>query len=248
MHVVLLVLMAALALLAFGWVLVWAFRWSVSDYRRWVDLGVGGLPHTPAGWFVMRVLWLLKRDGVKAAQLKPHLQSGDDHAYLGHVMKRAGERPLVPSYSVPQRQLTQTISVTHLGQLQSVFDAMVQAQSGRVQYKTSFYEKHNDAITLCRPDCGHAHGVISHGEVAHIHHVDGSMHMVLSPSDAAKAIEAGWGELHGLAGFMGRLPVSYTFVYAPRNAQEMEVVRQLLAAAVAHMTEQRKQGAGIPAI
>lgn len=233
MHVMLMVLVLALAVLA--------MRWAMGDYRRWVALGVGGLPHTPAGWLVMSVLRLLKRDGIKAAHLKRHVQSDDDHPYLGQVMRRAGQRPLVPAYAVPQRQLTQTISVEHLAQLKSVFDAVVQAQAAQVQYQQSFYEKHNEAITLCHPGCGHAHGLISHGEVAHIHPVDGSMHMILSPTDAAKVIEAGWGELHGLAGFMNRLPVSYTFVYAPRDEQEIEVVKQLLDAAVAHMTERRKQ-------
>jgi Family of unknown function (DUF5519) len=233
MHVLLMVLVLALSVLA--------MRWAMLDYRRWVALGVGGLPHTPAGWLAMSALRLLKRDGIKAAHLKRHIQSNDDHHYLGNVMKRAGQRPLVPAYSVPQRQLTQTIALQHLAQLKSVFDAVVQAQADQVQYQPSFYEKHNEAITLCHPDCGHAYGLISHGEVAHIHPVDGSMHMILSPSDAAKVIEAGWGELHGLAGFMDRLPVSYTFVYAPRDEQEVEVVRQLLDAAVAHMTERRKQ-------
>jgi Family of unknown function (DUF5519) len=230
------VLMLLLAVLT-----VIIIRWAMADYRRWVALGVGGLPHTPAGWLAMGVLRLLKRDGIKAVHLKRHIQSNDDHQYLGQVMKRSGQRPLVPAYAVPQRQLTQTISVQHLEQLKSVFDTVVQIQADQVQYQQSFYEKHNEAITLCHPDCGHAYGLISHGEVAHIHPVDGSMHMVLSPSDAAKVIEAGWGELHGLAGFMNRLPVSYTFVYAPRDEQEIDVVRQLLDAAVAHMTEQRQR-------
>lgn len=233
MRLLLLVLMSSLV--------VWAIRWATADYRRWVALGVGGLPHTPAGWLAMCVLRLLKRDGIQATHLKRHIQSNDDHQYLGQVMKRAGQRPLVPAYAVPQRQLTQTISVQHLAQLKSVFDAVVQTQADQVQYQQSYYEKHNEAITLCHPDCGHAYGLISHGEVAHIHPVDGSMHMVLSPTDAAKVIEAGWGELHGLAGFMNRLPVSYTFVYAPRDEREIDVVRQLLDAAVAHMTEQRKR-------
>lgn len=215
-------------------------RWARMDYRRWVALGVGGLPLHPGGWLLMSLLRLFKRNGIKAVQLQAHLQSEDDHPYLGQVIRRAGLRPLVPAYSVPQRQLTQTISADHMQRLKAVFDAAVKSNDGALHYKQSFFEKHHEAITLCHPECGHAHGRISHGEVAHIHPADGSMHMVLSPSDAVKVIEAGWGELHGLAGFMGRLPVSYTFVYAPRSEQEVEVVSQLLHAAVAHMTAQRK--------
>ena len=41
---------------------------------------------------------------------------------------------------------------------------------------------------------------ITHAEIGHMHPTDGSMHMILSPSDAKVVIESGWGELHGLAG------------------------------------------------
>lgn len=215
--------------------------WAYTDYQRWIALGVGGLPHTPSGWLTMTLLRLLKRNGVKAKQLKPLIGSPEDHQYLGQVIRRAGVRPVVPHHTIPQRQLSETISVNNLSKLQSVFDAVVSTQSDKLHYKKSFYEKHNDAITLCHPDCGYVFALTSHGEVAHIHAVDGSMHMILSPSDAAKAIGAGWGELHGLAGLMGKLPASYTFVYAPRNDLEIDVVKQLLEASVAHMTERRQE-------
>lgn len=216
-------------------------RWAIADYQRWVALGVGGLPHSVGGWLVMTALRLFKRDGIKAKQLQPLINTDDDQPYLGQVLKRAGSRPVVPPHTIPQRQLSETISSDNLRKLQTVFDEVIQQQSDKLVYKKSFYEKHTDAITLCHPECGHVYGKTSSGEVAHIHPVDGSMHMILSPSDALKAIDAGWGELHGLAGFMGKLPASYTFVYAPRDAQEMGVVKQLLAASVAHMTEVRRQ-------
>jgi hypothetical protein len=70
------------------------------------------------------------------------------------------------------------------------------------------------------------------------------MHMVLSPSDATAAIASGWGELHSLAG-KGRLPRTYTFVYAPRGDAELRVAEDLLDAAIAHMSERRRRaGAG----
>jgi hypothetical protein len=91
--------------------------WAVMDYRRWVALGVGGLPHTPRGWLVMSMLRMLKRDGVKAKQLKPHIHASDDHEYLGRMVRRAGVRPFVPASAKPQRQLTDTISAPNLNQL-----------------------------------------------------------------------------------------------------------------------------------
>lgn len=41
-------------------------------------------------------------------------------------------------------------------------------------------------------------------ELAHIHHLDGSLHVVLSPQDTRKVIQQGWGELHPLAGLLYR--------------------------------------------
>jgi hypothetical protein len=58
------------------------------------------------------------------------------------------------------------------------------------------------------------------------------MHMTLSPSDAKKVIEAGWGELHSLADDNGRLPATYTMIYSPRSKEEVEVAEQILEAAV----------------
>src|SRR3981189_3055842 len=33
-----------------------AAAWGVRDYRGWLALGPGGLPHTPRGWLVMAML------------------------------------------------------------------------------------------------------------------------------------------------------------------------------------------------
>jgi hypothetical protein len=72
---------------------------------------------------------------------------------------------------------------------------------------------------------------VSHAEVGHIHHFDGSMHIILSPSDTKTVIEAGWGELHGLAGD-GPAAKAYMMIYSPRNKEELAVTKQILEAAV----------------
>ena len=70
------------------------------------------------------------------------------------------------------------------------------------------------------------------GEIAHIHPSDGSMHMTLSPSDAKTVIEAGWGELHPLAGLNEGLPATYIMIYSPRSTEENAVIERILKAAV----------------
>ena len=64
----------------------------------------------------------------------------------------------------------------------------------------------------------------------------GSMHLCLTLRDAAAVLDAGWGELHLLAGRqMGpgpgmSVPRGLVLVYAPRDASEIAVVVDILAA------------------
>ncbi|KAK0547904.1 hypothetical protein OC846_004678 [Tilletia horrida] len=96
----------------------------------------------------------------------------------------------------------------------------------------------------------------SHSEFAHIHGYDGSLHLTMSPADARLVITQGWGQLHSLSGigyrgfwmpkFLrnwgpypsssnpgkgGRLPPTYTFIYSPRNEEEIETIKSLILAA-----------------
>lgn len=72
-----------------------------------------------------------------------------------------------------------------------------------------------------------AHGeVILEGrEFAHIH-PDASFHVTLSPERAREAIEAGWAEPHPLAGQIGI--EGMVLLYTPRDADELDVIFQLV--------------------
>jgi len=68
------------------------------------------------------------------------------------------------------------------------------------------------------------------GEFAHLHPPrDGSLHVLLPPSLAREAIEAGWAEPHPIASMGG--PPNLVMVYGPRDAGELEIVWSLLVAA-----------------
>ena len=62
----------------------------------------------------------------------------------------------------------------------------------------------------------------------------GSMHLCLTLRDAAAVLDAGWGELHLLAGkTMGpgaRVPRGLVLIYAPRTAEEISTVVRILGA------------------
>ena len=121
-----------------------------------------------------------------------------------------------------------------------MFDAKVAAQGEALTYALSHFEKRNQAITLRCPACGHADAQASHGEIAHIHPSDGSMHMILSVRDANAAIRAGWAERHGLAGIVLGLPATYMLVYAPRDEGDLIAIDRMLVAAIAHMRAGRE--------
>lgn len=210
--------------------------WVARDFARWKALGPGGLPHSPAGWLAMSFLRWLKRDGRDPRRLASAAKS-EPVSHLGPLPLRPGQRPMVAPYPIPHRQLSDTAAPENLARLMSLFDKAVEQNEDTVRYAPSFFEKHHDAITLKHPECGHVHALVSHGEIAHIHPSDGSMHMILSARDAMTVLDRHWGELHSLAGLFNRLPNSYTFVYAPRNEADLDAIERILSASVTFMTQ-----------
>lgn len=74
-------------------------------------------------------------------------------------------------------------------------------------------------------------------EIAHLHPLDGSIHVSLAPMDARLVIEKGWGERFGLSGTL--VPVTYIMVYAPRPGKdegaESEIVERIITAGMKFM-------------
>ena len=68
-------------------------------------------------------------------------------------------------------------------------------------------------------------------EFAHIHPLpDDSLHAALPPEVADEAISKGWAEQHPVAR-LGYIPQNVVMIYAPRDAQEVEVVAGLVIGA-----------------
>ena len=174
------------------------------------------------------------RDPLAVAPLLARVGEASDQPRLDDLPPRPGERPRMAPHPVPHRQLDQRAGDAALAALQAVFERAVTADAERLTFAQSWFEKRNRAITARTCGCADAHA--SHGEIAHIHPADGSMHMILGPSDALAVIRAGWGERHGLAGIALGLPLTYTLIYAPRDDRDIAAIERILAAAIAHMT------------
>lgn len=204
------------------------------DYQRWCDLGVGGIPNTPRGWLRVTRLRARKQEARNPAVYRPLQGQAGDGQWLTDLPPRTGERPVVAPYPVPHRQSTQPGTVQGRAAALARFDVRAAADPTLVTYRRSFFETHHDAITVQdlsqAPDITRA----AHGEAAHIHPSDGSMHMIFSPTDAITVLQAGWGERHPLAGIYPNMPVTYLLIYSPRDEQEAEVAGTLLEAAVSY--------------
>jgi Family of unknown function (DUF5519) len=215
-----------------GIVAVGAAIWAVSDYAKWRSLGPGGLPANVRGWLTMTRFRLMARGGLDMRPLVNALEASKDLRAWSDPRPRFGKRPTVSPYPVPHRQLDQLPAEVTRRELTRLFDRAVLQHADEVEYALSHFEKRHPAIKLKIPD--EMAVARSHGEIAHIHPSDNSMHMILSPGDAIAAIEMGWAERHGLAGIAAGLPVTYVMVYAPRDECDLAVVAELLEAAITH--------------
>lgn len=207
-----------------------AAEWD--DYRAWTALGVGGLPHTLEGYRTVKGLGARLRDPLDTARVAGDIGRPGDVAVLKALPRREGTRPRIAPFAVPHRQVDQHNDEAIRKSQQQVFDDMVAMKAYDLVYAMSYLERNNPGVFLRDVSAGNPTIVgVSHGEVGHIHHVDGSMHIILSPSDTKAVIEAGWGELHGLAGD-GPAAKTYMMIYSPRDAREVAVTKRILEAAV----------------
>lgn len=216
---------------------VWVYR----DYHAWLALGPGGLPYNFRGWLMTTWMRTQKRDALDTARFARAIGAGGNRFLAEDLPRRAGLRPRIGVHPVPHRQLDQLPGEDMTRRIVATFDAQVGRQSDLLRYELSFFEKRNQAVFLRDPAVGHADAQASHGEIAHVHPSDGSMHMIFGASDARTVIEAGWGECHPLAGKRG-LPDTYVLVYPPRDDGELLLTGRLLDAAVGYMAQLDPKG------
>lgn len=213
------------------------------DYRAYVALGPHGLPNTFWGWHKQLLMCLKSRKDTTipapydlGSVAGPH----DREMFLpktaaGGLSWRLGNKaPHVPGFVAPQRQTTDVASGKTKKAMFSYLDALVVANLGALQTQTSVLEGPVPAMGMkdfqSMPEASRPQ-VLTHtrGEMCHIHPPDGSTHLLLSLADQKKVIELGWGRRHRLSGG-GLLPWNYTFIYAPRDEEEMAAWRSIVVA------------------
>ncbi|MEO5581864.1 MAG: fumarylacetoacetate hydrolase family protein [Saprospiraceae bacterium] len=208
-----------------------------KEYKVWVALGVGGLPHTLEGYRTVQVLNKTMGNPLDISRIEPMLGTKEDKSFIKKLHSRIGPRPTIAPFAIPHRQTNQHNDTTIRALEMKIFETQVSLNPTILQFNTSIFEKNNQALFLKDTILANATMMKrTHGEIAHLHPHDGSMHMTyISASDAKKIIDAGWGEFHGLAG-SDRLPPTYVMIYAPRDEKELIITKQILESAIKFAT------------
>lgn len=217
-----------------GSCIVGILLWGIWDYGDWVGFGTGGTPPTIHGWFkvnrlrAVRAFSYICGDDLQDASALP--QTGP--RYLSSpIPRRPGGRPSLKSRTLPQRQSPEPIEP--------------QARDALFKLMNHFYHEYPDILRLDlskteggtadaiyarsdRPTCNPEAAQVGY-EIAHTHPTDKSLHVLLSPADARTVIEAAWGQRFAVPSMV---PPGWIMVYAPRNSEEVEVIAQIVRAAV----------------
>ncbi|EAU39009.1 conserved hypothetical protein [Aspergillus terreus NIH2624] len=230
-----------------------------KDYHAFLALGPGGTPATPTGYLRICILRLFALRNPLTPPPLPRLSAGCLHADT--LPRRRGPRPTVAGIA-PHRQTTQKGSRAMYQALTAAMHDLTRRHPDLLYSDTSCFEKHSTGIfsrrvaaSTPRATAAGVHHRTCNGEVCHSHPSDGSLHLTLHPADVALLLERGWGQRHPLAredwwwGVVRTVPPGFVMVYAPRDAEELACVMEIVRAAVWWVSDQElASGESMPGV
>ncbi|KAH8126341.1 hypothetical protein FP744_10003575 [Trichoderma asperellum] len=213
---------------------------AMPSYRGYIDLGPGGLPHNVFGWLLQETLRPLSLSSTtdlgvfqKAGVSAPYEPHGNTRFLQEPLAQRRGDRPVIPNYVAPQRQATEKGDAALVTRMNNHLRDLSSRHPDKLALKASGLEaKENPALFVISSPLPKYLEKGTKGEIVHVHG-EASSHMVLSLTDAKEALAKGWAELHPLSGVMGRIPLPYVMIYAPRDEEEFGQWARFVDAAVA---------------
>ncbi|GAW14031.1 hypothetical protein ANO14919_034230 [Xylariales sp. No.14919] len=239
-----------------------------SDYFiLFKDLGVGGSGTTFRGWMLARLRAFAANVDVFRPPRVP--QTAQPYrGRLNILPQRQGPRPSILGVT-PQRQVDFPVPPNTQALLEELFAEFVhipesEADIDHITIRESYLEPGLQALrrrlTVPMNENGGPLNAAAAfntadmfgGEICHFHH-EGTTHIVLHPEDCRRVIESGWGERHPFCTnswywrlyfnwYLGiRLPVpeGLMMLYAPRHQGDIEIIRELMRAAVWFVTDGR---------
>ncbi|KAF2020941.1 hypothetical protein BU24DRAFT_416600 [Aaosphaeria arxii CBS 175.79] len=216
-----------------------ALLWA--DYRAWKNKGTGGTPSTLAGYYKIQKWGLYLLFHPQDLHDPSFIPDGGP-SYLSEFPEREFERPGLTRWVLPQRQ--QRVSQTQGTQesLSTILPSLANSDA----YKDLIYtgpsktEGGTGTAIYVRPEVPtiNPKAKAIFYEIAHVHPSDSSLHVYLSPRDARVVVEKKWGERFSVDWIA---PKSWVLVYAPRNATEVEVIREIVEAGIKFAVEGGKE-------
>ncbi|KAJ7643531.1 hypothetical protein FB45DRAFT_735896 [Roridomyces roridus] len=211
-----------------------AFPFVRRDYHTFLKGGPSYAPQNLRGYFIVLVLSIFRGE---EKSLAIYDRMPEKRRWLEDLLEREGPRPRTTSHII-QRQVRSSPPCTVIQRVQA-------RHADKTHLALSKFENHAEAIFV-RPEIliDDPKNVPSHDtvrrtkrEIAHMHdYHDYTCHLALAAQDGKQVIQKGWGQRHPLAGpGMPGPPNEWTFLYAPRNEEEMKVVEKIIEASVGYM-------------
>ncbi|KAH7396830.1 hypothetical protein DE146DRAFT_52355 [Phaeosphaeria sp. MPI-PUGE-AT-0046c] len=214
------------------------------DFTSWKRFGTGGTPPTLQGYVKIRRWGLyLLYNRQNLLDPSPIPDTGPSYIKPQRVSYRVGNRPTLTRWTLPQRQAPEKITATASSTLHNLMQEFVStpAYAAYIEKRPSKTEGGTGPAIYVKPDVKTinpvAHKIFY--EVAHVHPAENSLHVYVSPQDAKLVMRRGWGQRFPVTWLA---PPSWIMVYAPRNEQEVEVVREIVRAAVCFAVGQELGG------
>jgi Family of unknown function (DUF5519) len=210
--------------------------WTINDFLAWKAFGTGGTPPTWKGYMRMtkfRINQLLSSDDL----CDESLLSQDGPRYLKAALKpREGDRPQIMPRTMPQRQKPKSIDPQARERLMALMKKLGDEYPELLIVAPSKTEGGSTDAIYAKKDLPSLNPIakdrILDHEIAHAHPSENSLHVWVSDPDAREIIKAGWGQ---------RFPLKFVksgwiMVYAPRNDAEVDVVEEIVKAAISWIT------------
>lgn len=228
-----------------GTSLTFLLLWAINDYRAWVSFGTGGTPANLKGYLKvtdLRIKRFFAFDDLKNASNL----SEEGKSYLNKPLnQREGQPPKIMSRTLPQRQHPEPLAASISARLHDIPHMYAQKYPELLTFDKSITEGHTTdaiyAIPTLESRKNGPHDPVLGNEIAHVHPAENSLHVWLAEADCKKVVSAGWGERFPLASLKMCHP-GWTFLYAPRTMQHVDVIEIIVKAGIEHVT-----GAKLPA-
>lgn len=213
--------------------------WAINDYWAWISFGTGGTPANIHGYLRItnfRIKRFFTFDSLKDASRL----SGNGRRYINKpLIRREGQPPKIISRTLPQRQYPEPLAANISARLHKIPQSFVAKYPELLRLDKSVTEGHTtDAIyahTNLASREGGAHDLQLGNEIAHVHPAENSLHVWLTEADCKTVVSAGWGERFPLAS-LGMIDQGWTFLYAPRTMQHIDVIEEIVKAGIQNVT------------